>query len=306
MYYQINEKKAKQAKNMMSYSDYKEGSATEEYKSVVDDVVAFAEEQKKRANSEEAINRIDRLVERFTEKYADWTNRYYEIQCYCPSILITGGGNFPVRRKEKQNSMMDRHFEEHTKLMSIKDKIRSIVNGSYIIKSGDKNAVEELEEKILNKENLQKEMKEANAYYRKHKTMKGYKNLSDEEAESMDKDITSDRNWCKKPYAPFELSNNNQEIHRLKNRLQSLKKAKETPTQESENEYFKIVRNSEVMRLQLFFDDIPTEEIRTILKHHGFKWSGKNKAWQRHLNSNSEYALKYVLEKLEELKKKGI
>lgn len=102
------------------------------------------------------------------------------------------------------------------------------------------------------------------------------------------------------------LSNNNQEIHRLKNRLQALKKAKETPTQESENEYFKIVRNSELMRLQLFFDEIPSKEIREILKHNGFRWSGKNKAWQRHLNNNSEYALKYVLKELKELKKEEI
>ena len=29
MYYQINEKKAKQAKEMMSHSNYKDGSATE-------------------------------------------------------------------------------------------------------------------------------------------------------------------------------------------------------------------------------------------------------------------------------------
>ena len=112
MYYQINEQKARQAKNMMSFDDYKEGSATKEYRSVVDDVVMFAEEQKKYAKTEEAKNRIDRLVERFTEKYADWTNRYYEIECYCPSIMITGAGNFPVRKKEKQNEMMSRHFEE--------------------------------------------------------------------------------------------------------------------------------------------------------------------------------------------------
>ena len=42
---------------------------------------------------------------------------------------------------------------------------------------------------------------------------------------------------------------------------------------------FKIVKNSELMRLQLFFDEIPDKEIRTILKHNGFKWSAKNKAW---------------------------
>lgn len=306
MYYQINEKKAKQAKNMMSYSDYVDGSATKEYRSVVDDVVMFAEKQKKKANSEEAINRIDILVERFAEKYADWVNRYYEIQCYCPSILITGGGNFPVRRKEKQNSMMDRHFEEHTKLMSVKDKIRSIVNGSYIIKSSDENAVQELEAKISAKESNQAEMKEANAYYRKHKTMKGYKDLSDEKAESIDEKIKASYSWQQKPYPSYMLSNNNQEIHRLKNRLQALKKAKETPIQESETDYFKIVRNSELMRLQLFFDEIPSKEIREILKHNGFRWSGKNKAWQRHLNRNSDYAVKYVLKELAELKKEEI
>lgn len=303
MYYQINEKKSKQAKEMMSHSNYKDGSATEEYRSVIDDIVMYAEEQKKRVHNKEAIDRIDKLVEKFIEKYADWTNRYYEIQCYCPSIMITGGGNFPIKKKEKQNSMMDKHFQEYNKLMSIKNKIHSIVNGSYIIKSRDENVIEKLEQRILEKENYQKEMKEANAYYRKHKTMKGYKELSDKEAESMDKEINSEINWSKKPYAPFELSNNNQEIHRLKRRLQTLKKTKETPIQEIESDYFKIVKNSELMRLQLFFDEIPDKEIRTILKHNGFKWSAKNKAWQRHLNKNSEYALKYVLE---ELKKEGI
>ena len=303
MYYQINEKKAKQSQEMMSYIDYKEGSATSGYRKVVDDIVMYAEEQKKRVNNKEAIDRIDKLVEKFIEKYADWTNRYYEILCYCPSIMITGGGNFPTKKKEKQNSMMDKHFEEYNKLMSIKNKIHSIVNGSYIIKSRDENVIEELEQKILKKENHQKEMKEVNAYYKKHKTMKGYKNLSDEKAKKIDEQIKGSCSWQQKPYPSYLLSNNNQEIHRLKKRLQEIKKAKEIPNQVSENEYFKIVRNSEIMRLQLFFDEIPDTEIRMILKRNGFKWSGKNEAWQRHLNTNSEYALKYVLEELE---KKGI
>ena len=304
MYHQINEEKAKQAKEMMSYSEYKDGSASRKYRSVVDDIVMYAEEQKKLIhNNEEAINRIDILVEKFTEKYADWTNRYYEIQCYCPSVMICGASGLSIKKKEKQNSMMSRHFEKYEQLMTIKDKIRSIVNGSYIIKSSDKNAIMELEEKIINKEKFQNDMKEANAYYRKHKTMKGYKNLSDEKAREIDEKINKSYSWQQVPYPSYMLSNNNQEIHRLKKRVYALKKAKEIGVEKTENEYFKIVRNSELMRLQLLFDEIPSEEIRTILKHRSFKWSGKNKAWQRHLNSNSEYALKYVLE---ELKKKGI
>ncbi len=69
-------------------------------------------------------------------------------------------------------------------------------------------------------------MKEANAYYRKHKTMKGYKTLSYEDAKKMDKEIKNSYSWCQTPYPSFYLSNNNQEIHRLKKRLEQLKKQK--------------------------------------------------------------------------------
>lgn len=304
MYYEIDENMAKRAKEMPSYDDYKIGSATQEYKSVVNDVIMYAKERKEKLKNQEAIEKIDSLVDKFSKQYADWTNQYNKINCYCPSILITGGSNFPTKKKERQNAMWDKHFKRYNELMTIKDKINSIVRGSYIIKSSDENAVQELEAKILSKESLQSEMKEANAYYRKHKTMKGYKNLSDEEAISADEEIKSGYSWQQKPYPSYMLSNNNQEIHRLKNRLQELKKAKETPTQKSENEYFKIVRNSELMRLQLFFDEIPSKEIRDVLKHNGFKWSGKNKVWQRHLNSNSEYAVKRVLKELEQKENK--
>lgn len=54
------------------------------------------------------------------------------------------------------------------------------------------------------------------------------------------------------------------------------------------------------MRIRLIFDNIPNEEIRTILKSNGFKWSPKNSAWQRQLTNNGIYATKQVLETLKE------
>ncbi len=57
------------------------------------------------------------------------------------------------------------------------------------------------------------------------------------------------------------------------------------------------------MRLQLIFDGKPEENTRNILKSNGFRWSPKNMAWQRHLNANSDYALKCVLKEIEENKK---
>ncbi|MGN1044026.1 MAG: hypothetical protein ACI4PR_04420 [Acutalibacteraceae bacterium] len=301
MYYEINEEMAKKAKELSSYDNYKFGSATQKYRSVVDDVIMYAEEQKRKVKNQEVIERIDNLVEKFSKQYVDWTNQYNKINCYCPSILITGGSNFPTKKKERQNAMWDKHFKRHDELMTIKDKINSIVRGNYIIKSSDENAVQELENKIAKKEELQREMKEQNLYFRKHKTMKGYKNLSDEKALSIDAKIKNNVLYCNIPNPPFYLSNNNQEIRRLKKRLEELKKVKETPSEEQENKYFKVVKNKELMRLQLFFEGKPEENIRQILKNNAFKWSPKNNCWQRQLTDNARYALKVVLRDIEKL-----
>ena len=43
-------------------------------------------------------------------------------------------------------------------------------------------------------------------------------------------------------------------------------------------------------RLQLFFDEKPTEEQRQELKHNGFKWAPSQGAWQRQLNRNAIFA----------------
>ena len=63
----------------------------------------------------------------------------------------------------------------------------------------------------------------------------------------------------------FALSNNNQEIRRLKLRLEQLKKDKQEPTQEYETDYFEVVENKELMRLQLIFEGVPDQKTREIL-----------------------------------------
>lgn len=37
---------------------------------------------------------------------------------------------------------------------------------------------------------------------------------------------------------------------------------------------------------------------------NGFRWAPSQSAWQRHLNGNSEYSLKRVIEQLERLEAK--
>ena len=96
------------------------------------------------------------------------------------------------------------------------------------------------------------------------------------------------------------MQNNNANIHRVEDRLKSLKAAKEKGTQESENKFFKVVENTENMRLQLFFEGKPDADVRNILKSHGFKWAPSQGAWQRQLTTNARYALQRVIKELEE------
>ena len=59
--------------------------------------------------------------------------------------------------------------------------------------------------------------------------------------------IKSDPLYHNTPNPPFYLSNNNQEIRRLKSRLKQLKKDKQEPTQEYETDYFEVVENKELI-----------------------------------------------------------
>ena len=52
--------------------------------------------------------KIDRLLDTYARKLADNFNENFEIQTRCPSILVAGRANFPVRKKEKQNAASDR------------------------------------------------------------------------------------------------------------------------------------------------------------------------------------------------------
>ncbi len=45
----------------------------------------------------------------------------------------------------------------------------------------------------------------------------------------------------------------------------------------------------------------PDAEIREAVKHNGFKWSPKNKCWQRQLTNNAKYSLKCLIKQLDQL-----
>lgn len=98
-FYTISEDMARAANDANSMSDYKQGSATEEYRKRVESVYAVVEKIKeKRPNLAE---KAERMAGRYSKKLAEYYNSYYRNEASCPSVLISGAGNFPVKKKEQ-------------------------------------------------------------------------------------------------------------------------------------------------------------------------------------------------------------
>lgn len=197
-YYEINEGQARQARAMWSFKEYVEGSATLGYRQCVDEAYELAVEVPDHAK-EKALYYADM----YAKKLADNINEGFRIELMCPSVMISGRGNFPVRKKEKQNAARHRNYKEWERIDGYLDKIKQLKNS--------------------------------------------------------------------KPVVPSDQSN-----------------------KEYEREYFRVVENVGIDRLQLIFDGKPDDEVRTILKSNGYRWSPKNGTWQRKLTDNARVSVERV------------
>lgn len=290
-YYPINEDAARRAKNANSFSDYVPGSATAEYRRCVDDAAELAQRQKTRVAAE-YHDKIDGLLDTYARKLAANMNESYSIDARCPSILIAGGSNFPVRKKQKQNEARDRNMREWKEIQGLLDKIKSTGMGG--IRADNPRAIELLQSKLAKLEQMQETMKAVNAYYRKHKKLDGCPQLSPEHAEKLKAAMVTGWRAEDKPYPSWQLSNNNAEIRRVKERLAVLTRQQETGYVGWAFDGGVVEANQDACRLQIIFDAKPDADVRAELKNHGFRWSPNAGAWQRQLNDNAIYAADHI------------
>jgi len=159
------------------------------------------------------------------------------------------------------------------------------------ISAGDPQAVEKLTAKLQKCEELQETMKTVNAYWRKTGTCAGAYGITEAQAQKLDDKIATSRySWDKQPFSSYELTNNNSEIKRLKTRIAEVTRNQEVGFSGWDFNGGRAEANAEMNRLQLFFDEKPSEGQRAQLKANGFKWAPSQEAWQRQLNDNAIYA----------------
>lgn len=284
-YYPINEEAARRAKDANSFYDYVPGSATAAYQAMVDEAYKLGEAQKGRVDPL-YHEKIDALLDRYARKLADNLNQRNIIDARVPSVMIAGPANFPVRKKEKQNAARDRNMGEYSEIAGLLDKVRSVGRGG--ISADEPQAVEKLEKKLAELEAEQESMKSINAYFRKHKTLEGCPDLSAEQMQTLQASMARDWRKVKVPYPSYWLYNNNANIHRVRQRIDDLKSRSEYVGWTFPGGEAKI--NEAENRLQLLFDEKPSEEQRRELKGGGFKWAPSQGAWQRQLTRNAIYA----------------
>ena len=375
-YVVVSESTARTAKMLNSFSEYKAGSATAEQKRYTDAIVEYANNllEKHPTDDTEKLEKAQYYIDSYSKKIASAIDKSNRIDSMCPSVMISGGSNFPVRKKEKQLSAMENHYKETKYLYNTDDsncyfkKIRTILADSGVIKSDDKNAVQMIKDKIAKLETMPDPYGNKKAEIRRLKgrllelspeEVKQGKEITinsipatfeniikifnesiprksiftDEERFYLNISLTfSDGKRKYTGYVSNEVNEDSTLLSTYGNRendyktiwkpltdemkfkliigqisgsgnkaviysiLKDLLPEKEVEQQEATTELegntpFKVVENTEIMRLQLFFDGIPEAETRNILKSNGFRWSPSNKAWQRLLNDNARYSL---------------
>ena len=303
----INESTARLAKQMRSFDDYKEGSATASYNAQCAEAAAILEKVKAKCATDEQRERAEYLYNRYCSVLAEAINRDNEIGTRCPSVLICGAGNFPTRKKEKQIAAWDKNMENWRKADHYLDMLKRA--HTLAVKSDDPEVLDFLRAKLAGLEEAHALMVSANAYYRKNKTLEGFEGIPADTMAWITRPgvyLPGGRNgdgsplaFYGKPFPTYELTNSNANIKRVKQRIETLEAVKASKSIEEEHDGYTYREDAEAMRVQLRFDGKPDDETRALLNRNGFRWAPSQGVWQRQLNDNGKYAAHRVMEVLD-------
>lgn len=219
------------------------------------------------------------------------------------SVMITGPARFPVRRNEKANNSLHNFYGQFLEwekkvLNKIKRNPNIYPHVPQAIKSGESDTIKKLEEKIAQEERRRDMLKEVNKIIRSGKDVKQRLLDLGMKESTVTKILIPD--YAGRTGIPsFTLTNLGANIRRLKQRLEGEKmKVQRIEAQGAQDIPFeggRIVEDVEDNRLRILFDDIPDADLRTQLKKSGFRWSPKNKAWQRQNTGNAMWTAKRII-----------
>lgn len=236
-------------------------------------------------------------IARYRERYERHFSAWLSSKSNCISSMITGPARFPVRRAEKLNNW-ERNKSDFFR--NWRDKcLKAIIRGFKPRVTAD-TELEKARGDLAACEARQEMMKAANAVIRKSKGVDCRDQLQQLGIrEKLIVDILTP-DWAKRiGFKPYELTNNNANIRRLRLRVIELeeKAAKRNGGANSEIEIngARIVENYEADRVQIHFPGKPSREVIQGLKSNGWKWSPTGSCWQRKLTGQALFDAKRII-----------
>lgn len=269
-------------------------------KAYAQEVIKFRDELYALAEGHpERMEEVDEFFEEFRAGYLERANILLRAISRTASSAVVGRSNFPVRQNEKRLQSEQKWRVEYIKYPANRMacfKRHWGIRKSTAIRTEDDDAVIRMEAKIKKMESLQERMKRVNAIIRKAKgnDNQAREEISKEFPKLSLKEITllltenPNRGQFRKGYQAYEMSNNNANIKRCRERLAKLKRAKETQDQEfaCQDDISVEISHSE-NRVKIFYPDKPDLETRQNLKSSGFRWAPSEGCWKGYVNRNT-------------------
>jgi hypothetical protein len=213
-------------------------------------------------------------------KYIAWLNARGK----CMSSMITGPSNFPVRRAEKANkssdNLMQAFYTGRDKSLKRARKIAFPLGDGPIILARDPEILEKLKVKLNNLLIERKNLKKLKVFLNSPDRYKQEILQMGIEKELLIRLISNGT-------SSINLANVNQKIKYYKTRLADVESQKRLSLQEYTFQNGVVVVNPEIMRVQVFYKEKPSNEIRENLKSKGFKYSKAYNSWQRILSNSA-------------------
>jgi hypothetical protein len=237
------------------------------------------------AKKQHRIDRMRNLAAKARERSEQYERSRKSISDYIPlgqPILIGHHSEGRHRRDiERMHRYTDHSIEEYRKAQHYEERAAS-AESNHSISSDDPDACQKLQEKIDKAQKLQETMRAANKIYRKGNTPENITALVALGLSESSAIAGFIPDFCGRiGFADYQLTNNNANICRMKKRIEYLNRSNAKPTAEIEENGIRFVDNTDANRYQIFFPGKPKEEIRSLLKHRGFRWSPTSGAWQR-------------------------
>lgn len=239
----------------------------------------------------------EELRAEYEAKYLNKWREWLAALSRCYSVLVTGSARFNNRRHEKMN---DYERAARQRLQDWRDKVVKRINRQERLTGWQE--VERLQEKVDTLQRLQDTMKAANKVCRSTKLSEAEKvdelvamGIKEKDAVML---LHPTQSWQSVGFATYQLQNNLAKIKATQAAIERHKAMAEAEDKEITFNGGRVVVCNSDERMRFYFDEIPTVEVRNLMKRNAFKWSPKNGAWQRQLTANCKFDTKRILAEL--------